>query len=101
MFICQVVGMDTWHHDKNPNGITVEMHGNIRWAAAAVMAAAAAAAALLGERQQQQQQLLVSSSTSSGVQERCMQLQELLLRHGLGRRYIHALTLALFIYISS
>lgn len=22
--------MDTWHHEKNPNGITVEMHGNIR-----------------------------------------------------------------------
>jgi hypothetical protein len=26
----QVVGMDTWHHEKNPDGITVEMHGNIR-----------------------------------------------------------------------
>jgi hypothetical protein len=24
--------MDTWHHEKNPNGITVEMHGNIRCA---------------------------------------------------------------------
>jgi hypothetical protein len=92
--------MDTWHHEKNPNGITVEMHGNIRWAAAVMAAAAAAAAALSGERQQQQQ-LLVSSSTSSGVQERCMQLQELSLRHSLGRRYMHALTLALFIYIST
>eukprot|EP00882_Tetradesmus_deserticola_P016963 GHRQ01018148.1.p1 GENE.GHRQ01018148.1~~GHRQ01018148.1.p1 ORF type:complete len:166 (+),score=83.35 GHRQ01018148.1:1040-1537(+) len=23
--------MDTWHHDNNPNGITVEMHGNISY----------------------------------------------------------------------
>ena len=28
--LAEVVGMDTWHHEKNPNGITVEMHGNIR-----------------------------------------------------------------------
>jgi hypothetical protein len=27
----QVVGMDTWHHENNPEGATVEMHGNIRW----------------------------------------------------------------------
>lgn len=26
----QIVGMDTWHTDENVNGITVEMHGNIR-----------------------------------------------------------------------
>ncbi len=26
----QIVGLDTWHHEDNPNGSTVEMHGNIR-----------------------------------------------------------------------
>eukprot|EP00882_Tetradesmus_deserticola_P012542 GHRQ01013295.1.p1 GENE.GHRQ01013295.1~~GHRQ01013295.1.p1 ORF type:complete len:274 (+),score=102.11 GHRQ01013295.1:252-1073(+) len=29
--LAEVVGMDTWHHEKNPNGITVEMHGNISY----------------------------------------------------------------------
>ena len=24
------VGIDTWHHEHNPQGVTVEMHGNIR-----------------------------------------------------------------------
>eukprot|EP00775_Hariotina_reticulata_P003077 gene3077-3356_t len=28
--LSQVVGMDTWHHQHHPEGITVEMHGNIR-----------------------------------------------------------------------
>lgn len=28
--LSEVVGMDTWHHERNPSGITVEMHGNIR-----------------------------------------------------------------------
>ncbi|GAX79029.1 hypothetical protein CEUSTIGMA_g6469.t1 [Chlamydomonas eustigma] len=28
--LAEVVGMDTWHHEQNPHGITVEMHGNIR-----------------------------------------------------------------------
>lgn len=31
VFLClQAVGMDTWHHEHNPEGSTVEMHGNIR-----------------------------------------------------------------------
>jgi hypothetical protein len=30
LLLAQVVGMDTWHHEHNPEGITVEMHGNIR-----------------------------------------------------------------------
>lgn len=30
--LAEVVGMDTWHHEHNPTGVTVEMHGNIRWA---------------------------------------------------------------------
>lgn len=29
--LAEVVGMDSWHHEFNPEGITVEMHGNIRW----------------------------------------------------------------------
>ncbi|WIA33871.1 hypothetical protein OEZ86_006973 [Tetradesmus obliquus] len=29
--LAEVVGMDTWHHEKNPEGITVEMHGNISY----------------------------------------------------------------------
>lgn len=28
--LSEVVGLDTWHHERNPNGVTVEMHGNIR-----------------------------------------------------------------------
>lgn len=28
--LAEVVGMDTWHHENNPSGVTVEMHGNIR-----------------------------------------------------------------------
>lgn len=28
--LAEVVGMDTWHHEANPGGVTVEMHGNIR-----------------------------------------------------------------------
>jgi hypothetical protein len=28
--------MDTWHHENNPEGSTVEMHGNIRSAAGRV-----------------------------------------------------------------
>ena len=24
------VGMATWHHERNPGGVTVEMHGNVR-----------------------------------------------------------------------
>ncbi|GLI64199.1 hypothetical protein VaNZ11_007381 [Volvox africanus] len=28
--LSEVVGMDTWHHERNPQGSTVEMHGNIR-----------------------------------------------------------------------
>lgn len=28
--LCQVVGMDVWHWEFNPEGSTVEMHGNIR-----------------------------------------------------------------------
>jgi NAD-dependent SIR2 family protein deacetylase len=28
--LAEVVGMDSWHHEFNPAGITVEMHGNIR-----------------------------------------------------------------------
>jgi NAD-dependent SIR2 family protein deacetylase len=28
--LAEVVGMDTWHPEFNPQGITVEMHGNIR-----------------------------------------------------------------------
>lgn len=28
--LAEAVGMGTWHHEKNPDGITVEMHGNIR-----------------------------------------------------------------------
>ena len=27
---CSQVGIDTWHHENNPQGKTVEMHGNIR-----------------------------------------------------------------------
>jgi hypothetical protein len=30
--LAEVVGMDTWHHQNNPGGVTVEMHGNIRCA---------------------------------------------------------------------
>lgn len=30
--LSEVVGMGTWHHEANPQGVTVEMHGNIRWA---------------------------------------------------------------------
>lgn len=26
----EAVGMDTWHPDTNPNGVTVEMHGSVR-----------------------------------------------------------------------
>eukprot|EP00887_Chlorella_sp_A99_P007258 scaffold2.g7258.t1 len=26
----EAVGMDTWHHERNPGGVTVEMHGNVR-----------------------------------------------------------------------
>ena len=32
--LAEVVGMDTWHCDRNPSGVTVEMHGNIRWGGA-------------------------------------------------------------------
>lgn len=28
--LAEVVGMDTWHHERNPGGVTVEMHGDIR-----------------------------------------------------------------------
>ncbi len=28
--LSEVVGLDTWHHERNPGGCTVEMHGNIR-----------------------------------------------------------------------
>ncbi|EFJ51650.1 hypothetical protein VOLCADRAFT_116301 [Volvox carteri f. nagariensis] len=28
--LSEVVGMDTWHHERNAQGSTVEMHGNIR-----------------------------------------------------------------------
>lgn len=28
--LAAVVGMDTWHEELNPQGVTVEMHGNIR-----------------------------------------------------------------------
>jgi NAD-dependent SIR2 family protein deacetylase len=34
--LARVVGMDTWHHEHNPEGITVEMHGNIRCACVCV-----------------------------------------------------------------
>jgi hypothetical protein len=30
LLFVQAVGMDTWHHERNPEGSTVEMHGNIR-----------------------------------------------------------------------
>jgi hypothetical protein len=30
LLLVQAVGMDTWHHEHNPEGSTVEMHGNIR-----------------------------------------------------------------------
>lgn len=28
--LAEQVGMDTWHHERNPGGVTVEMHGNVR-----------------------------------------------------------------------
>eukprot|EP00798_Chlamydomonas_sp_ICE-L_P014139 gene14139-20102_t len=28
--LAEVVGLDTWHHERHPAGVTVEMHGNIR-----------------------------------------------------------------------
>jgi hypothetical protein len=31
--LAEVVGMDTHHQETNPGGVTVEMHGNIRWGA--------------------------------------------------------------------
>lgn len=29
--LAEAVGMDTWHPDDNPDGCTVEMHGNVRF----------------------------------------------------------------------
>ncbi|PRW33021.1 DHS-like NAD FAD-binding domain-containing [Chlorella sorokiniana] len=28
--LAEQVGMDTWHHERNTSGVTVEMHGNVR-----------------------------------------------------------------------
>lgn len=28
--LAEAVGMSTWHHERHPEGLTVEMHGNIR-----------------------------------------------------------------------
>jgi hypothetical protein len=30
--LAEAVGISTWHHAHNPEGVTVEMHGNIRLA---------------------------------------------------------------------
>ncbi len=29
--LAEAVGMSTWHHENNNSGLTVEMHGNIRY----------------------------------------------------------------------
>lgn len=60
--LLQVVGMDTWHHEKNPEGITVEMHGNIRCGGAAASAAAVAAG---NSRWQQQQQVRTAAASAT------------------------------------
>lgn len=52
----QVVGMDTWHNENNPEGITVEMHGNIRSALPALQQSTHKRASLHVAHKEQQQQ---------------------------------------------
>lgn len=48
--LAEVVGMDTWHHEHNPSGVTVEMHGNIRCGARRAIARCAIAVEVMRVR---------------------------------------------------
>lgn len=72
--LAEAAGMDTWHHEENPEGITVEMHGNIHHLVCAECHATAPVTSTVAEKLKNKEDIICAACTenSSGMRFKVM-----------------------------